>query len=115
MLQLTVTFGPMLRIIISMIGEVFKFLVIWIIILICMTSVATLLFGELDAYSEFVKVAFIVFDTGLGNYDLAAFETLEMGELAGQVFIVLIVLINCVVLLNFIIAILADTYSKLSA
>ena len=114
MLQLTRTFGPMLRIIISMFGEVLKFLVIWSIVLLCLTSVATLLFGELEAYSKFVDVSFISFDTGLGNYDLTAFETLKMSELVGQVFLVIAVLINGVVLLNFIIAILADTYSKLS-
>ena len=114
MLQLTRTFGPMLRIIISMFGEVLKFLVIWSVVLLCLTSVATLLFGELEAYSKFVDVSFISFDTGLGNYDLTAFETLKMSELVGQVFLVIAVLINGVVLLNFIIAILADTYSKLS-
>ena len=33
----------------------------------------------------------------------------------GQVYILLCVIINCIVLMNFIIAILADTYGKLSA
>ena len=50
MLQLTKLFGPTLRIIIVMIGEVFKFLFIWLIILVTLASMAQLLFGELEAY-----------------------------------------------------------------
>lgn len=115
MLQLTRQFGPMLRIIISMFGEVSKFLVIWSVLLVCLTSVATLLFGELPDYSETIEVFFLIFDTSLGNYDLSAFADLEAGEIVGQVYIVICVIINCIVLLNFIIAILADTYGKLSA
>ena len=40
MLQLTKIFGPMLRIIITMIGEVLTFLFIWIIILVTLTSIS---------------------------------------------------------------------------
>lgn len=55
----------------------------------------------------------MVFDTGLGNYDFEVFKDLSLGESVGQIFILTAVIINCIVLLNFIIAILADTYSKL--
>ena len=115
MLQLTRNFGPMLRIILSMAGEVFKFLLIWAVVLVCLTSVATLLFGELEAYRSFVETLFLVFDTGLGNYDMTSFDDLSLGKIVGEVFLLFAVLVNCIVLLNFIIAILADTYSKLSS
>ena len=74
MLQLNRLFGPMLRIIISMIGEVLKFLLIWMVVLICQTSVASLIFGELEEYSTFVKVFFIMFETGLGAFERDAFS-----------------------------------------
>ena len=115
MLQLTKTFGPMLRIIINMFADVFKFLFIWTVILFCMASVSSLLFGELDEYANFKHTIFIMFGTGLGEYDLEVFESLSLGPIVGEVYIVLAVIINCIVLLNFIIAILADTYSKLSS
>lgn len=115
MLQLTRTFGPMLRIIIVMFGDVLKFLFIWSVMLLCLSSVAGLLFGELDQYADFIDVIFIMFGTGLGNYDLGAFDTLQIGPVVGEVYIILVVLINSIVLLNFIIAILADTYGKLSS
>lgn len=114
MLQLTRTFGPMLRIIIVMIGDVLKFLVIWSIELICFSTVSALLFGELDQYKVFFQVFIYTFGTGLGNYDYTVFAEAALGQTFGEIYVVFVVIINSIVLLNFIIAILADTYSKLS-
>ena len=50
----------------------------------------------------------------MANYDFTEFEDLNLGPTVGKIFVVLSVLINAVVLLNFIIAILADTYSNLA-
>ena len=50
----------------------------------------------------------------MANYDFTEFEDLNLGPTVGKVFVVFSVLINAVVLLNFIIAILADTYSNLA-
>ena len=114
MLQLTKSFGPMLRIVIVMVSDVLKFLAIWIVILVCLASVSNLLFGDITGYAKFFQTLQLMFGTGLGNYDLGAFENSQFDKLVGEIFIVIAVLINSVVLLNFIIAILADTYSKLS-
>lgn len=117
MLQLTVTFGPMLRIIIAMIGEVVKFLIIWLLVLFTLASCISLLFGSLDAYSDFYSALVIMFGTGLAEYDLSVFDDLpsEKAKLVGKSFITGSLIINSVVLLNFVIAILADTYGKLSS
>lgn len=106
----------MLRIILTMLGEVLKFLFIWSVILVCIASVASLLFGVLPEYSTFIGVFYIIFDTSLGNYDFSVFDnyTGAGGVVFGKLFITCTVLINNVVLLNFVIAILADTYSKLA-
>ena len=55
-----------------------------------------------------------MFGTGLGNYDLTVFEPLSIGPKVGEVYIIACLLINSIIMLNFIIAILADTYTKLS-
>ena len=115
MLQLTKTFGPMLRILISMFTEVFKFIFIWLIVIICFTSVASLLFGELVAYRNFTEVIFTVFSSALGNYEFSDFADLSMGMIVGEIFIVIVVLVQNIVLLNFVIAIQADTYTKLTS
>ena len=104
----------MLRIIIVMITDVTKFLLIETVILLCLTSVAALIFGSIDSYSNFIDVFFLMFDSGLANYDLTVFTELKIGEEYGQVFTIFIVIINAIIMLNFIIAILADTYSKYS-
>ena len=114
MLQLTRSFGPMLRIIVNMFGDVLKFLFIWSIVMLCLASVASLLFGELPQYAKFLDAFLLTFGTGLASYNLTYFETLELGSVVGEIFTVCCLLINTVVFLNFIIAILADTYSKLS-
>ncbi len=114
MLQLTKSFGPMLRIIIVMIGDVLKFLFIWTVLLVLLSSVASLLFGELKEYADFIQVFYIMFGTGLGNYDFN-FDGLSIGAKFGETFTIFAVIINSIVLLNFIIAILADTYSKYSS
>ena len=113
MLKLTRAFGPMLTIIVQMMSQVIKFLFIWFVILAVLSSIASLLFGALESYSTFFKTFFIMFGTGLGNYELKVFDN-ESVPLNGKVFIVICVIINSIVFLNFIIAILADTYSKLS-
>ena len=97
-----------------MIGEVLKFLFIWIIILVTLTSISQLLFGELPAYQEYLDVSLSTFGTAMANYNFGEFEDLNLGPTVGKIFVVFSVLINAVVLLNFIIAILADTYSNLA-
>ena len=68
MLQLTKSIGPMLRIIITMFSEVLKFLFIWCIVLVCQASVASMLFGDLPEYVEFLDVFLSKFGTGLSVY-----------------------------------------------
>ena len=48
MLSLTRIFGPMLRIIVAMFGDVVKFLFVFSVVLIILASVAALMFGELE-------------------------------------------------------------------
>ena len=83
MLQLTKTFGPILRIIMVMFGDVLKFLFIWSLIILTIASIAALLFGELAEYADFIDVLMIIFDTGMGNYDFATFEDLALGPVFG--------------------------------
>ena len=73
----------MLRIIISMIGEVLKFLFIWSVVLICISSVSSLVFGRLEQYSSFLDVVFVIFGTSLGSYDFEVFDDLEYGKIVG--------------------------------
>ena len=55
-----------------------------------------------------------MFGTGLATYDFHIFDGLIMGEIYGEIFIVIALIVNAIVLLNFVIAVLADTYADLS-
>ena len=57
-----------------------------------------------------------MFNTGFGNYELLedSYSDYEHGEIVIQIVIIIAVLLNCILLLNFVIAMLADTYSKLT-
>ena len=55
-----------------------------------------------------------MFGTGLANFDLSIYAKLSIGKVVGELFIVLCLIVNTIVMLNFFIAILADTYTKLS-
>ena len=48
-------FGPMFKIIFSMVQDLVKFLIIWIVILTMFSCVAILAFGELDNFSNMNK------------------------------------------------------------
>ena len=60
-----------------------------------------------------------MFDTALANYDLGMFEIDQYEgswkEVTGKVFNVVCVLVLTVIMLNFVIAILSDTYAQLSS
>ena len=117
MLQLTRTFGPMLRIIINMLSDVGKFIFIYFIGLCILASFSGLIFGKLEQFKGFWNVFVIMFDTGFGNYDLLdeAYNEFDGGSAFVQVVIMVAVLFNCILLLNFVIAMLASTYSELTS
>ena len=116
MMKMTKTFGPMLRIIEAMFIDVGKFLVILVIILIACTSITFLLFSyDVEEYDTVEKVFFNVFGTSLANYEMSVFTENEgrYDALVGEIILLILLILNSIVLTNFIIAILAETFSKL--
>ena len=97
-----------------MFKDVAQFLFLWILILCMMASVTSLLFGDIEDYAGFFRSFFNMFGTGLGNYEFEEFDESNFNPNIGKFFIVMAVIVNSIVLLNFIIAILAETYSRLS-
>ena len=80
MLQLTKTFGPLLRTSIVMLGDAFKFLFIWLVVLFLLSSIASLLFGDIEGQKKFLDVVLYSFGTGLGGYDFTIFQTSGLGR-----------------------------------
>ena len=54
-----------------------------------------------------------LFDTSMGNYNLKIYDVLGSWSIFGQLFHLSFVLLNLLMLVNLIIAIMADTYGNL--
>jgi hypothetical protein len=50
----------------------------------------------------------------LGIWDLTIYDNFFLGKYIGQIFHLIVILINMVLLVNLVIAILTDTYQRLS-
>ena len=54
-----------------------------------------------------------LFDTSMGNYNLKIYDDLGSWSIIGQLFHLSFVLLNLLMLVNLLIAIMADTYGNL--
>ena len=97
-----------------------KFLTIWIIVLIMFSCVAILAFGQLENFQDIETVFIYFFESSLGQWDMTVFEneTLNEGEdlsviiQIGKYYQILFLLVNLILMLNFVIAILSSTYAN---
>jgi len=99
--------------------ELGKFMVIWFLIMAIFTCVGMLLFGGLPAFHELFDVFIIFFEAALGVWDTGIYHELNdegernlIIENVGVVFHMLFLLINLVLMLNLVIAILANTFNR---
>jgi len=115
MLRLTRMFGPMISMVEKMVYDLGTFLIIWVIQLFTLSAIAVLVFGELDAYKKPVDALLIMFETAMGNWDLSIYDDLHIGPIYGKIFHIFAIILNLIVLVNLVIAILADTYSFLAS
>ena len=114
MLQLTKSYGPMLTIILEMFEDLFIFLVLWILLLFVFASSGFILFNELPAYESLWAAFVIQFEASLDNWSLKIYDDLSLGETRGQIFQMLSVTLNMILMLNLVIAILSETYARLA-
>jgi hypothetical protein len=59
----------MFKIIYKMLIELFKFLIIWFLVIFIFTCVSVLFFNQLDAFSDIISVLEYWFYAALGNWD----------------------------------------------
>lgn len=96
-----------------------KFLVIWLIVLSIFSCVAMLMFGGLPNFHELFDVFNIFYESALGQFVTEVYHkeneegernyTIEtVGVFYHQIFL----LVNLVLMMNLVIAILANTFNK---
>ena len=115
-LRVTSIFGPMFKMLLQMSFDLGQFMVFWLLVIISFSCVANLAFeGMTDDYSSFDQIILKFFEASLGSWDVNINCYGDERYIAecyiGQVFIVIFLLANMVLLLNFVIAILSSTYA----
>ena len=118
-MSITRTFGPMFKMLINMMLDLLQFMVLWIVILLTFTCVSCLIFGQLESFQNFIEVLQIFFDASLGAWSDSVFvgkdingDDLTYLYYFGITFNCIFLLINSVLLLNFVIAILSATFAR---
>jgi len=110
LMRLTRTFGPMIKIIMSMIYDISTFAVLWGVQLFFFACVGVLIFGELPEYGNIFDTLVMLFEASLGQWDMTIYDHLHIGPYVGKIFMVVVLMMNLVLLLNLIIAILSNTF-----
>ena len=97
-----------------------KFLTIWVIVLIMFSCVGILAFGQLENFQELETVFIYFFESSLGQWDMTVYENeneVEGEDLTviiaiGKYYQIFFLLVNLILMLNFVIAILSSTYQN---
>ena len=77
MFRITQKFGPMFKIMVEMMYELVKFLIIWVMILLTFACVSTLVFGNLDNFTDIQSAFVYYFFSSLGSFDVGAYDNRE--------------------------------------
>ena len=117
-LRITKTFGPMIKVLIVMVGDLGQFMTLWFIIIFMFVCVSSLLFAETN-YLRFDLATIFYYESSLASWDLRTFcssgeEDIMDKDIECQlsvVFLMGFLLVNLVLLLNYVIAILSSTYA----
>lgn len=115
-------FGPMFKIMYKMAVDLIKFLVVWVMVLLLFSCVSLLIFGQADGFKDFFQVVVFYFQASLGEFEKEAYNAYATAEdkkndkpikairLVGMWFLVFFLLTNMIIMLNFVIAILGNTF-----
>ena len=114
----TETLGPLIASMIKMVNDILTFLILFIIQLIGFSLFGVIYFFEVKEFTDFYESVKIMFYASFGSYDLAIFDVYKDDRPAmmyiGHVFLILYVTANLFLLLNMVVAMMADTYANMS-
>ena len=115
MLQLTSVFGPLIRTMMAMMQDLITFFLLFTLQLIAFSCVGILAFGMLKPYETLFDAFIMFFATAMGNFDFEVYDEMGPGKkYYGIAFHIVVILCNLLLMLNLVIAIMSDTYAKLS-
>ena len=97
-----------------MVKDLIKFFTLWLIALLAMSCVGMLCFSELDDFVDLHSTMMLYLRCGLGDFTLIIYDKYGVGTAKyyfGMTYHTLVLLINLLIIVNVVIAVMADTYS----
>lgn len=115
-------YGSIISTTLYMFNDVAIFIVVWYLVLMSFSMVALFVFSEVKALESLPNAMIYFYNSSLGGYDLTIFDVYEQSEPKryilkwfGVIFVVFFVFLNLLILLNVLIAMMADTYAVMSS
>ena len=99
-LRISKRFGPLFKIIQAMVLNLTKFLIIWIMVIFIFSAFTTLMLN--DRFSSLGETLIYFFKASMGEYDYEDFGS--------DIYLLVFLFVNMVIMLNFIIAIMVATF-----
>lgn len=114
LLELTKEFGPFITMIKTMLYDLLIFFNVWILTIMVFGGAAAILFKPIPQFKNWFYSWNGLFESSLGNWLLNMYDGLDFGDEVGEVFHIVCVVFNMILMFNLIIAQLAEKYANLS-
>ena len=112
-LVFTESLGELVQIILRMIQDSIRFLFLFTILTVFFAVVGHMLYYELEEFDKFAQ-SFNTMYAAMGDFDFSIFNGRYFDDYVGRICMCIYLLISTILLLNFLIAIMSDTYTRLS-
>ena len=91
--------------------DIVVFMLLYLVQLILFASIAHILFTDVPNYHGLYTGSKTLFDVSLGNYSFKTLQGNSKSDTLGDIFVILFLIINNILLINLLIGILASTYA----
>ena len=114
-MQVSRIFGPMVKIMQSLMVNILIFLFLYAAIFFIFAGVGQMLFQEIDEFKDMIETCKTLFASSFGNFEYVSYDPLkDVDPYVGYIYITVFLVVVGILLLNFLIAILSSTYSGLN-
>ena len=110
----TEALGELVQIILRMIEDSIRFLFLFTILMVFFAVIGHMLYYDLDEFESFPQSFTTMYQAALGDFDFSIFDGRYFDDYVGRIYMCIYLLISAILLLNFLIAIMSDTFTRLS-
>ena len=115
LLRLSEVFGPLLEMIYAMVVIFMQFMLLYILELVVFASIAGLTLSDMSDFNNIFEALRTYLEASLGEFDLHTYDSREGFEhWFGLLLHILVLFVNMILIINLLIAIMSDTYSRMS-